>query len=59
MDVKGANWLVRLEWETFALGHLGCRDARDMNSWKNREPIRLCHVSSTDKAQGRPFRADR
>ncbi|KAH9317445.1 hypothetical protein KI387_019214, partial [Taxus chinensis] len=59
MDTKDANRPVRPERETFALGHLGRKDARDVDSRKSREPIRLHHVSSADKGQGSPFRADR
>ncbi|KAH9314296.1 hypothetical protein KI387_022923, partial [Taxus chinensis] len=59
MDAKDANRPDRPKQETSAQGHLGQRDARDVDSRRSRKPIRSRHVSPAEKGQGSPFRADR
>ncbi|KAH9325653.1 hypothetical protein KI387_005831, partial [Taxus chinensis] len=54
-----ANRPVWPKQRKFVLGHLSRRDARDADSRKSREPIRLRHVSSANEGRGSPFRADR
>ncbi|KAH9301940.1 hypothetical protein KI387_013523, partial [Taxus chinensis] len=53
-NVKDANRPVQPKQRTFVQGHPGQKYARDADSRRNREPITLRHVSSSERGTEKP-----